>query len=80
MVPLIERIAIIGGAWPFRTIHKPSLVNRRHAVIARDGNGLTIEDLGSLNGTFLNRKRIESSPLSDGDELQVGKYRLSFFG
>jgi pSer/pThr/pTyr-binding forkhead associated (FHA) protein len=55
-------------------------VSRRHAVVARDGNGLTIEDLGSLNGTFLNRKRIESSPLSDGDELQVGKYRLTFFG
>jgi pSer/pThr/pTyr-binding forkhead associated (FHA) protein len=55
-------------------------VSRRHAVIARDSSGLTIEDLGSLNGTFLNRKRIESSLLSDGDELQVGKYRLSFFG
>jgi hypothetical protein len=55
-------------------------VSRRHAVIARDGDGLTIEDLGSLNGTFLNRKRIESAPLADGDELQIGKYRLTFFG
>ncbi len=55
-------------------------VSRRHAVIARDGGALAIEDLGSLNGTFLNRKRIESSPLADGDELQIGKYRLTFFG
>jgi pSer/pThr/pTyr-binding forkhead associated (FHA) protein/ribosomal protein L40E len=55
-------------------------VSRRHAVVARKGGDhLEIEDLGSLNGTFLNRKRIESSaPLADGDELQVGKYRLTF--
>ena len=54
-------------------------VSRRHAVVAHDGDHLEIEDLGSLNGTFLNRKRIESSArLGDGDELQVGKYRLTF--
>jgi ribosomal protein L40E len=54
-------------------------VSRRHAVVRRTGAGLEIEDLGSLNGTYLNRKRIESAArLSDGDELQVGKYRLTF--
>jgi hypothetical protein len=53
-------------------------VSRKHAVLERNGNTLRIEDLGSLNGTFLNRKRIESGDLSDGDELQVGKYRLTF--
>ena len=37
------------------------------------------EDRGSLNGTFLNRRRIESGALEDGDELQIGKYRLTFF-
>jgi FHA domain/zinc-ribbon domain len=54
-------------------------VSRKHAVlVARDGAFL-IEDLGSLNGTFLNRRRIESeAELSDGDELQIGKYRLTF--
>ena len=52
--------------------------SRRHAVIERKEGDLTIEDLGSLNGTFLNRRRIDSGPLSDGDELQVGKYRLTF--
>jgi hypothetical protein len=53
-------------------------VSRKHAVLlARDGE-FFIEDQGSLNGTFLNRKRIESSRIEDGDELQIGKYRLTF--
>ena len=37
-----------------------------------------IEDLGSLNGTFVNRRRVDSAPLEDGDEIQIGKYRLTF--
>jgi hypothetical protein len=53
-------------------------VSRRHAVVVRQDRTFTIEDLGSLNGTFLNRKRIERAELSDGDELQIGKYRLTF--
>ena len=53
-------------------------VSRRHAVVTHKDGELTIEDLGSLNGTFLNRHRIESGALTDGDELQVGKYRLTF--
>jgi pSer/pThr/pTyr-binding forkhead associated (FHA) protein len=53
-------------------------VSRRHAVLKRNSNELEIEDLGSLNGTFLNRRRIETGVLSDGDELQIGKYKLTF--
>lgn len=53
-------------------------VSRKHAVLERGSDGLRIEDLGSLNGTFLNRKRIDNGVLSDGDELQIGKYRLTF--
>ena len=53
-------------------------VSRRHAILKRKGAQLQIEDLGSLNGTFLNRSRIESGELSDGDELQIGKYKLTF--
>jgi hypothetical protein len=53
-------------------------VSRKHAVLAeRDGHWL-VEDQGSLNGTFVNRKRVESAELDDGDELQIGKYRLTF--
>jgi hypothetical protein len=54
-------------------------VSRHHAVLVDESGRFTIEDLGSLNGTFLNRRRIESAhPLEDGDELQIGKYRLIF--
>jgi len=53
-------------------------VSRRHAELVRDGETFSIRDLGSLNGTYVNRKRIESVILEDDDELQIGKYRLTF--
>jgi len=54
-------------------------VSRKHAVLVESGGELRIEDLGSLNGTFVNRRRIDSATrLESGDELQIGKYRLSF--
>jgi pSer/pThr/pTyr-binding forkhead associated (FHA) protein len=53
-------------------------VSRRHAVISEEEGRFGIEDLGSLNGTFLNRHRIEQALLSDDDEVQIGKYRLVF--
>ena len=53
-------------------------VSRRHAEIVREGDEFTIRDLGSLNGTYVNRKRIESAELADDDEVQIGKYRLTF--
>jgi pSer/pThr/pTyr-binding forkhead associated (FHA) protein len=53
-------------------------VSRKHAVIAEVDGGFVIEDLGSLNGTFLNRRRIEQAPLTDDDEVQIGKYRFVF--
>ncbi len=54
-------------------------VSRRHAEIHRAGDGYVVRDAGSLNGTYLNRERIEEAPLSNGDELQIGKFRLVFF-
>jgi hypothetical protein len=54
-------------------------VSRKHAVLVEQDGDFLIEDLGSLNGTFVNRKRIESATrLESGDEVQIGKYRLSF--
>mgnify|MGYP000972670911 CR=1 FL=1 len=53
-------------------------VSRSHAIVTRDGTRFLLEDRGSLNGTFLNRRRIEIGELEDGDELQIGKYRLTF--
>lgn len=53
-------------------------VSRHHALLVRRRDGLYIDDLGSLNGTYVNRRRIESHKLADGDELQIGKYKLTF--
>ena len=54
-------------------------VSRRHAVFHRAGDTFTVSDVGSLNGTYVNRDRIERVQLKDGDEVQIGKYRLVFF-
>jgi len=54
-------------------------VSRRHAEIVRGDGGWTVKDAGSLNGTYLNRERIEEATLRSGDELQIGKFKLVFF-
>lgn len=51
-------------------------VSRRHAVFARTGDGYEVRDTGSLNGTYVNRERIDTAPLEQGDEVQIGKFRL----
>jgi pSer/pThr/pTyr-binding forkhead associated (FHA) protein len=53
-------------------------VSREHAVLVEANGKFTVEDQGSLNGTFVNRKRIDSAPLQEGDEVQIGKYRMTF--
>ncbi len=53
-------------------------VSRDHALVVKRGGDFYLDDLGSLNGTYVNRRRIESHKLADGDELQVGKYKLTF--
>jgi hypothetical protein len=53
-------------------------VSRDHALVVKRGGDFYLDDLGSLNGTYVNRRRIESHRLADGDELQIGKYKLSF--
>ena len=55
-------------------------VSRNHASFKRTGETFTVEDLHSLNGTYVNRERIESTTLlNDGDEVRIGKYTLLFF-
>ncbi len=55
-------------------------VSRKHAVLVESDGRFSIEDQGSLNGTFVNRRRIDGTQaLGDGDEVQIGKYRLTFF-
>ncbi len=54
-------------------------VSRRHAEFRRDGNSFVVRDVGSLNGTYANRDRIEEAKLTGGDEVQIGKFRLIFY-
>ena len=53
-------------------------VSRNHAVIVHDEATYVITDAGSLNGTYVNRRRVERHILIDGDELQIGKFKLTF--
>lgn len=51
-------------------------VSRRHAELRRDDNGFSVHDVGSLNGTYVNGRRVEDQVVTTGDELQVGKFKL----
>ncbi len=53
-------------------------VSRRHAEFHRDAGTFTVRDVGSLNGTYVNRERVEAATLSNGDEVQIGKFRPVF--
>jgi hypothetical protein len=53
-------------------------VSRDHALLVRRSSDWHLDDCGSLNGTYVNRERIDSRRLQDGDELQIGKYKLTF--
>lgn len=53
-------------------------VSRRHSEIRREGSAFSLHDVGSLNGTYVNRERVETAELRSGDEIQVGKFKLVF--
>ncbi len=53
-------------------------VSRDHALLIHRGEDWYLDDCGSLNGTYVNRSRIESHQLQEGDEVQIGKYKLTF--
>jgi hypothetical protein len=53
-------------------------VSRDHALLINRGEQWFLDDCGSLNGTYVNRSRIESQRLEEGDEVQIGKYKLTF--
>ena len=54
-------------------------VSRRHAEVIRRADGFHVLDTGSLNGTYVNRDRVDEAKLTNGDELQIGKFKLVFF-
>jgi pSer/pThr/pTyr-binding forkhead associated (FHA) protein len=79
-----SRFALGEGTTAFGRHHDSDIflddvtVSRHHAQVVRAADGIEVHDAGSLNGTYLNDRRIERAPLSEGDRLQVGKYKLLF--
>jgi hypothetical protein len=72
-----ERLAI--GRRPESEIFLDDVtVSRDHALLVRRGSDYFLDDSGSLNGTYVNRQRVDSHKLEDGDELQIGKYKLTY--
>ena len=77
---LLDTDTVTAGRHPDSEIFLDDVtVSRRHAEFRRTGLTYSVSDVGSLNGTYVNRDRIDSVELSDGDEVQIGKYRLVFF-
>lgn len=68
----------IGRGYPSDIVLDDVTVSREHARISRDDRGFKIADPGSLNGTYVNRVRVDSVYLRNGDEIQIGKYRFKF--
>jgi hypothetical protein len=76
---LLDREVTTAGRSPDSEIFLDDVtVSRRHAEVTRTAQGFLVRDTGSLNGTYVNRERIEELLLNDGDEVQIGKYRLVF--
>ena len=78
MFPLVRERMTVGRRPDSDVFLDDVTVSRDHALVVRRGNDYYLDDCGSLNGTYVNRERIESHRLTDGDELQVGKYKLAF--
>ncbi|HEX9342637.1 MAG TPA: FHA domain-containing protein [Actinomycetota bacterium] len=77
---LLDKEVVTAGRHPESDIFLDDItVSRRHAEIRRTPGGFTVHDVGSLNGTYLNRERVEDGELVGGDELQIGKFKLVFF-
>jgi hypothetical protein len=77
---LLDKDVTTAGRHPESDIFLDDVtVSRRHAEFHRDGNRFSVCDVGSLNGTYLNRERIDTATLTGGDEVQIGKFRLVFF-
>lgn len=77
---LLDTDLVTAGRHPDSEIFLDDVtVSRRHAEFRRTEERFTVADVGSLNGTYVNRDRIDSVELTDGDEVQIGKYRLVYF-
>jgi hypothetical protein len=76
---LLDKASTTAGRHPESDIFLDDVtVSRRHAAFEREGDEFIVRDVGSLNGTYLNRERIDEAALASGDEVQIGKFRLIF--
>ena len=75
---LAESPTVIGRSPECGVFLDDVTVSRKHAVFTQDADRWRLDDQGSLNGTYVNRERVDSAVLSDGDEIQIGKYRLTY--
>jgi pSer/pThr/pTyr-binding forkhead associated (FHA) protein len=76
---LLDKDVTTAGRHPESDIFLDDVtVSRRHAEFRRSDGGYEVRDVGSLNGTYLNRERIDATELAGGDEVQIGKFRLVY--
>ncbi|RLP72605.1 FHA domain-containing protein [Mycetocola manganoxydans] len=77
---LLDADVTLAGRHPDADIFLDDVtVSRRHAEFVRTGVSFQVKDLNSLNGTYFEGVRIDDAPLSDGAEVQIGKFRLTFY-
>ena len=76
---VLDQAVVSAGRHPQSDIFLDDVtVSRRHAEFLRRPDGYALRDAGSLNGTYLNRERIEEAPMANGDEVQIGRFKLVF--
>ena len=77
---LLDKDVTTAGRHPSSDIFLDDItVSRRHVEVLREGNRFLVKDVGSLNGTYVNRERVDVAELVSGDEVQIGKFKLGFF-
>ncbi|MDQ3304476.1 MAG: FHA domain-containing protein [Actinomycetota bacterium] len=76
---ILDKAVVSAGRHPQSDIFLDDVtVSRRHAEMVTGPGGYLLRDAGSLNGTYLNRERIDEAPVSNGDEIQIGRFKLVF--
>ncbi|KRE62861.1 FHA domain-containing protein [Nostocoides sp. Soil756] len=77
---LLDDDEVLSGRHPDSDIFLDDVtVSRKHAVFQRSGDTFVVRDVGSLNGTYVNRDLVDEATLRTGDEVQIGKFRLVFY-
>jgi len=77
---LLDAAEVSAGRHPKSDIFLDDItVSRRHAIFVRDEDGYSVQDIGSLNGTYVARQLVDQAKLHTGDEVMIGKYRLTYY-